>query len=527
MVEDDELFGEGTPLKLCNGCYRYFEEDKLRRCRICGQYFCPDCQKTHDCRLPQKNTNTTLSSATLTSQPAISSQKPVYTSPDPVSVVSYPGVNQHVSGEQVSTDKIQCFGCGKYFEKSELRKCHKCGAVLCKDCQKHHKCSNPENNRKNHTDAYYEPNLANEKTKKPLSGGKILLIIIGVIVVISVIAIGIAGIASISAKSTPYSDSSSHIPTTQPTKTSSNNDYSVGDYVEVTSGSNKYITGVTQVIRGEEAHTIINKDKKYYTSDPANGYEYIMFQIYIKNIGSKDLSSISLDYTLYANGIEGDKQYFTLPDDYKTLNALSGMLPGAETYGWYCYEIPVNSDVIISFSPLYSSNKIYYKIGTAGTSGTSSSVSTPTKTPTPKPTTTKYSIGNTFTVKNGDDNFVTGVTEYKIGDEAYSIVNQDLKYYTRNPADGNEYMLFKVIVKNLGDEELSLINIRYTVYADGVEASKVYYSLPDAYPSLSSLGGILPGAKTEGWYCYEVPKHATLMIGYNTFLCDDKVYYTI
>jgi len=54
--QDLDLFADAPPLKSCDGCGKYFEETDLKKCRICGKYFCPECRKTHDCRIkPQKN----------------------------------------------------------------------------------------------------------------------------------------------------------------------------------------------------------------------------------------------------------------------------------------------------------------------------------------------------------------------------------------------------------------------------------------------------------------------------------------
>ena len=53
---DIDLFEEDAPpVKRCDGCGRYFPENELRRCRACGEVFCKDCQKDHDCRHQTNN----------------------------------------------------------------------------------------------------------------------------------------------------------------------------------------------------------------------------------------------------------------------------------------------------------------------------------------------------------------------------------------------------------------------------------------------------------------------------------------
>ena len=49
-MDNRELFDNGPKLIKCEGCGRYFEEQMLKKCRVCGGYFCPECRLTHDCR---------------------------------------------------------------------------------------------------------------------------------------------------------------------------------------------------------------------------------------------------------------------------------------------------------------------------------------------------------------------------------------------------------------------------------------------------------------------------------------------
>ena len=54
-MSDIDLFeDDAPPVKRCDGCGMYFPENELKRCRACGEVFCKDCQKTHDCRNTSK-----------------------------------------------------------------------------------------------------------------------------------------------------------------------------------------------------------------------------------------------------------------------------------------------------------------------------------------------------------------------------------------------------------------------------------------------------------------------------------------
>ena len=112
-------------------------------------------------------------------------------------------------------DELICDDCGRVWKKSDLRKCKKCGAVLCPNCREKHKCKKADKKasakkttaaksaEKNYADLYPqaqqnpEPNLAAEmpdkkkkarKEKQPKNTGEkkshkklILFIVLGVI----------------------------------------------------------------------------------------------------------------------------------------------------------------------------------------------------------------------------------------------------------------------------------------------------------------------------------------------------------
>ncbi len=43
-------------------------------------------------------------------------------------------------GSDSEMKMMQCEDCGRLVPKSDLRRCHKCGKIVCKDCQKTHTC---------------------------------------------------------------------------------------------------------------------------------------------------------------------------------------------------------------------------------------------------------------------------------------------------------------------------------------------------------------------------------------------------
>ena len=226
MPDDIDLFADAPPLKRCGGCGRYFEEQEVKKCRVCGEYFCPECRKTHDCRIkpdagaraqqpqqeagapapvyaqpvsepreaplvrepenpwrpPMQEPEPVPEPAPLVRQPEIpwrpqaqepepvpeqeSDSAPVYAAPGPEPLNEERTAPVEDAEGAHSPEELQCSECGQYFPKSELSQCHKCGAIVCRDCRKHHKCPPKKKEKKPEDDDFAEPNLAGEKRKK-------------------------------------------------------------------------------------------------------------------------------------------------------------------------------------------------------------------------------------------------------------------------------------------------------------------------------------------------------------------------
>ncbi|MDD3069550.1 MAG: hypothetical protein PHR89_05115 [Bacilli bacterium] len=197
-MEDFDLFEDNSPvLKLCDGCKRYFDVADLKQCRVCGQYYCPECRKTHDCRYTRK-----------VSPKQQSNQAPPVGTP-PYSIPRTPKtysmgnpIDQSIPPLEPESAQVMCQGCGRYFPKSEMRSCHTCKQVLCPDCRTHHKCPQKVRNlrqpksRPVQGSGYHEPNLAHERPRRPTDNKKLIIcgtfigVIIIAIIILSVVMSG-------------------------------------------------------------------------------------------------------------------------------------------------------------------------------------------------------------------------------------------------------------------------------------------------------------------------------------------------
>ena len=121
-------------------------------------------------------------------------------------------------------DELICDDCGRVWKKSDLRKCKKCGAVLCPNCREKHKCKKPDKKasakksssaapaEKKYADLYpqaqqtAEPNLAADmpdkkkkarKEKIPRNSAgkkshkKLILIIVLAVILLAAVAVAV------------------------------------------------------------------------------------------------------------------------------------------------------------------------------------------------------------------------------------------------------------------------------------------------------------------------------------------------
>ena len=322
--------GNESRLVKCDGCGRYFPASEIRRCKSCGQLFCPDCRTTHDCRTsasayvshpepepqetvqirrapetprePEQQVNyhgglrfieddaASIGSAAIGAAPAAArpygqmgrdsgeplihdnmdslersisgeyrqppapqAREPYYGEPvsqpygyqqppqyppqpqygyqqppqyppqqpygyqqppqyppqqpygyqqppqyPPQQPYAYQQPPMQAPPQQpvLAPDELVCDGCGQTFKKSQLKKCHKCGAILCPACQKKHKCNAK---KKQDGEASQEKTglfgvkkeKAHKQPKEPMSKGKkkllLILIIFGVLILVLVL----------------------------------------------------------------------------------------------------------------------------------------------------------------------------------------------------------------------------------------------------------------------------------------------------------------------------------------------------
>ena len=95
-------------------------------------------------------------------------------------------------------DELRCDDCGKIWKKSELRRCKKCGAVLCPECREKHKCGKKQKaNAHNAENAPVREEPKQNRQPRKRQGGKTAnkkMIVTLIVLLIFVVAIAVAAV---------------------------------------------------------------------------------------------------------------------------------------------------------------------------------------------------------------------------------------------------------------------------------------------------------------------------------------------
>lgn len=178
-----------------------------------------------------------------------------------------------------------------------------------------------------------------------------VIAVVAIILAIVITTAGCIGSTSSSTNSGGGSGQTSYAPT-QPSVVAG----VVGDVIESNSYSGHIQWSVSQAIRGSSANSIVESGNMF-NQKPDSGYEYCLYQINVKNLGSDKYSLMSMEWPLYADGVEcSEITLAVLPDGYKSLTSGS-LMPGSSTSGWIVQQVPIGSNLRVYYEPLFGSSK--------------------------------------------------------------------------------------------------------------------------------------------------------------------------
>jgi len=191
-------------------------------------------------------------------------------------------------------------------------------------------------------------------------GRKTKLAIAGLFVILLLVILGF-----VAQQSSPTA-----VTTQTPIKGSINNPAKVGESITVRAFGDSFEITVLDFIRGEEAHNKI-KLANIFNPSPDPGHEYILVKVRVSYIEGDGTASIGmLNFKAIASGAGYNPQYFIVyPDDMPELKSVQ-MIPGGSVEGWILFEVPIDDEVLISFSyPFFSDPLCYIKLEKRGLAG--------------------------------------------------------------------------------------------------------------------------------------------------------------
>lgn len=151
---------------------------------------------------------------------------------------------------------------------------------------------------------------------------------------------------------------STPVPTPVPTSSTTLKDfYKLGETVH----TSRFDVTVTDFMRGEKAYNTIHAGKSLVISKPSEGYEFVFFKMKFKNTGDTEKTAYFSDVAVFEDGVEQNSKYPILPDGYIDFTTTT-LLPGATTSGWFVFQAPIGSEVIIRYDPSWLSSNVYFKM---------------------------------------------------------------------------------------------------------------------------------------------------------------------
>jgi len=151
----------------------------------------------------------------------------------------------------------------------------------------------------------------------------------------------------------PVSATPTPTPTATPApKGSYQNPADMSETVTVKYGGNTLEITVLDVERGEKVWEEIYA-ANMFNDEPKQGFEYLLTKIRVAYTSGESSTHISeFDFKAYAEGVGYNPSWQILPDDKPEFEGVN-LLPGGQTEGWICFEVPQYKQVLIAYEYLF------------------------------------------------------------------------------------------------------------------------------------------------------------------------------
>ena len=253
--------------------------------------------------------------------------------------------------------------------------------------------------------------------------------------------------------------------------------------------------------------TFVGVEKYVDNSDwvldkPAEGKEFVIFKIKVKNISEKDKYINMLYEESYCDDVAVDTVSTLF--NYNGESLWGNVAAGRAREGYVAYEVPVGWNKIeFTYEEILGDNKVTlvaYSTDVKSSSNADNNEDKPVvnepekedEQPSAKPSANECRVGETVKCKDLEFTFL-GIEKY-VDDSDWAL---------DKPAEGKEFVILKIKIKNVGAED-EYINMYYEdSYCDdvSVDPELLLYN----YEGNTIWGDVAAGRAREGYIAYELP----------------------
>jgi len=183
---------------------------------------------------------------------------------------------------------------------------------------------------------------------------KRIVIILASLLIVSMVAGCVEPEVTTKPKATP---TITPTPTATPTATPSprgsyQNPADISETVIVTCLGETFEITVLDVERGETVWQELYA-ANMFNEEPKQGFEYLLTKVRVAHTSGESSTYISsFSFNAYAEDVGYNPTFVVLPKDRPGLDGVD-LMPGGQTEGWICFEVPKNKLVLIAYEYLF------------------------------------------------------------------------------------------------------------------------------------------------------------------------------
>jgi hypothetical protein len=283
--------------------------------------------------------------------------------------------------------------------------------------------------------------------------------------------------------------------------------------------------GVLEVVRGEEAYDAL-LEANTLNDPPRDGFEYVLLKLHVRNLDTADEAGRTDGSTFHLTG--DNNVLYRYPYAVEPKPELEIRLyPGGEWTGWLAYEFGVGEgNPLLVFGNIFDLDD---ERGRFLALEESAAVAFPASIEV---------TGDREAGRSADDPAPAGtiiategweltILEVLRGDDAWDAL-YEASEYNDPPEAGMEYLLVRVAVRNVSDEDAPK-RCEYDVLDVVGDEREVYEHPYLTVPSPKLEAWLYPTGETEGWVVFQATEGETglILILSDSYFSSDKRYLSL